>query len=116
MGIAFQQLRHLIRKRVQQARRAHAFFFRRAGAAILVRRQHAGDTLTSDAQKARNPALGSAAIVQSHDLVAGELLHACSNSPTKSLLNTATDPASRASLWKRGIKIARSSCVSPVRP
>src|ERR1043166_8954271 len=116
MGIAFQQLGDLIRKRVQQAGPAHALFFHRADAAILVCGQYPGHTLTRNAQQARNAALRSAAIVQSHDLVARELLHPCSNSPTKSWLNAATDPASRASLWKRGSRITRSSGVSPVRP
>ena len=57
MGIAFQQLRDLIRKRVQQAWPAYTFLFRGARAAILMSRQHAGYAFAVDAQKARNPAL-----------------------------------------------------------
>ena len=116
MGVAFHQLRNLIRKRVQQAGPRRALLFRGARAAILVRRQCLGHALSSNAQQARNAALRSAAIVQSHDLVARELLHRCSSSPTKSWLNAATEPASRANLWKRGSRITRSSGVSPVRP
>jgi hypothetical protein len=116
MGVAFHQLRDLIRKRVQQAGPRRALLFRGARAAILVRRQCLGHALSSNAQQARNAALRSAAIVQPHDLVARELLHRCSSSPTKSWLNAATEPASRASFWKRGSRIPRSSGVSPVRP
>src|SRR5713226_6073162 len=50
MGIAFHQLRHLIRKRVQQAGPAHAFLVRDASAAVLVCRQCLGHALASDAQ------------------------------------------------------------------
>jgi hypothetical protein len=49
MGIAFQQLRDLIRKRVQQAGPARALFFRRAGATPLVCCQYPGHTLTRNA-------------------------------------------------------------------
>ena len=114
--IAFQQLRDLIHERVQQARPADAFLVGGPRTAILMIRQHAAYAFAVDSQQACNPALRGAPIVQPDDLVACGLLHRCFSSLTTSWLRVATDPASRASLWKRGARIVRSSAVSPVRP
>ena len=101
---------------VQHACSSRALHFHRTGPALFGIRQHAAHALAGDSQELGDAALRCTAVVQADDLVARRLLHARSNSPTKSWLSVATDPASRASLWKRGNRIARSSSVSPVRP
>src|SRR5213078_3167975 len=98
VGIALEQLRDLIRERVQQARPVRTLLFRCARAAILVIRQDAAHTLAIDSQQTCDPALRGASVMQPHDLVARGLLHRGSSSLTKSWLSAATDPASRASL------------------
>jgi len=77
--------------------RARALHFHRCCSVLFVIHQHAGHALAGDSQQFGDAALRSPSVVQAHDLVACGFPHARSNSPKKSRLNAATDPASRAS-------------------
>ena len=114
--IALQQLGDVIGEWVQHAGPSRALHFHRFCPVLFVTRQHAGRALASDSQQFGDAPLRSTSVVQADDFVARRFLHVRSSSPTKSRLSAATDPASRASRWKRGNKITRSSGVSPVRP
>ena len=115
--VTFQQLRDLIRIRIQQTRPARTFAFRFSGPLAPVLLQYAVHALAVDSQLARDRSLRSAGIVQADDLVAGGFLHAAVFiSFTRSRLSAATEAASRDSFSKRGARIARSSAVSPARP
>src|SRR5262252_4109040 len=114
--VAFQQLRDLIRERVELARPANSFLSGGAGPAVLVIAKYAEHALAMDAQQARDGSLRSPGIMQTHNLVANGFLHAVFSSFTRSRLSAATDPASRDSFSKRGARITRSSAVRPARP
>ena len=114
--VAFQQLRDVIRVRVQQAWPARALAS--AAPALVAPDSPARGTRSCGRfPDSRDAALRSAAIAQADDLVAGGFLHAAVFiSPTRSRLSAATEAASRDSFSKRGARIARSSGVSPARP
>src|ERR1017187_5343905 len=114
--IALQQLGNVIGEWVQHAGTSPALPLHPFCPVLFVTHQHTGHAVAGDSQQFGDAALRSTAVVQADDLVACRFPHARSSSLTKSRLNAATDPASRASLWKRGSKITRSSGVSPVRP
>jgi hypothetical protein len=96
--IALQQLCDVIGEGVQHAGPSRALRFHRLRSMLFVARQHAAHALAGDSQQFCDAALRSTSVVQADDLVACRFPHARSSSPTKSWLNAATDPASRASL------------------
>ena len=115
--VAFQKLRDPISMRIQQTRTVRAFVFHFSGPGALMFLQYAVHALAVDSQLQRDRSLRSAGIMQADNLVARGLPHAAVFiSPTRSKLSAATEAASRDSLSKRGVRIARSSGVSPARP
>src|SRR5216683_1254687 len=115
--VAFQQLRDLIRVRIEQTRPARASSLYFTCPAVQVFPQHAVHALAVDSQPACNRSVGSAGVVQPDDLVARHFPHAAAFiSPTRSRLREATEAASRDNFSKRGARNARSSGVNPARP